>query len=323
MQINSALQALRGDSPAQRHAQEAVETVARDWRGSVLVKAIEEELARFAEGRAWDDCTTLSRLIADHALASEVLELLFDPLGKALEKHPFAHAPFRHQYSNGTALLQLAQAGSAVMVLLAYDESVAVAEPESVSFSDVERHEIVLAGAADLRIAELLREEQDRAAIDCEPRRVVAGDSMHFGAKDTRIAERIHGRMLVLRVARSPARPEPSRAFRLSDGALIHRASGDRVESQREMAMAVLGRMGRTDAAPLIAALTREGSDHFRWQALRECLALDTATGFAALHRMAADAQDTLADQAGALRAQLLEAYPQLASIEERQKCPA
>lgn len=323
MHINPALQALRGDRPAQRQAQQALEKVARDWRANALASQVEEELARFGGGAAWEDCTTLSQLIGDHATAWELVQALFGPLGKALENHPFAHVPFRHQYSRGTALLQLAQAGSAVLALLSYDEEVAVEKPVSVSFSDVERHEIVLAGAADLRIAELVDEDRDRAAIDCEPRRVVAGDSMHFGARETRIAEKIHGRLVVLRVARSPTSPAPSRAFRLTDGALIQRASGDRAESQCEMAMAVLGRMGRTEAAPVLAGLSRDGSDHFRWQALRECLALDTATGFAALQQIASDPQDALAGHAGALRAQLLETYPQLSRIEEPHKCPA
>jgi hypothetical protein len=57
-----------------------------------------------------------------------------------------------------------------------------------------------------------------------------------------------------------------------------------------------------------------------RWQALRECLALDTATGFAALGRLAATTDDPLAAPAQALHAQLLERYPALAGVEP---CPA
>lgn len=321
MHIGTALRALREDDLAQRQAQKEIEAVARNWREQPLMRQIEQELERFGKGAPWQECTMLSALIGNVEAAAGLIDTLSEPLGRVLEAHPFAHVPMRHQYSNGTALLQLAQVGPAVLVLLAYDESVAVAEPQTVSFSDVERHEIVLAGAADLRIAELVQDHGDRAAIDCEPCRVTAGEAMHFDSSMARICERIHGRMVVLRVARSPLQPGPSRAFRLSDGALVHRASGERVESQREMAMAVLGRMGRVDAAPLLADLTQEGSDHFRWQALRECLALDTATGFAALGRIASDTQDPLAGHAGALRAQLLEAFPQLARIEELETC--
>lgn len=323
MHIDTALRALRGDDPAQRQAQEAMERAALAWRQSEATQRIEEELARFGEGCDWEDCDELVRLIDSHRVAGDLVESLFGRLTHVLEQYPFAHVPFRHQFAGGTAMLQLAQAGPAALVLLAYDECAAVARPESVSFSDVERHEIVLAGAADLRIAELVREEGNRAAIDCEPRRIVAGEAMHFGASSTRICERIHGRMVVLRVARSPQFPQPSRAFRLDDGLLLQRASGDRAESQREMAMVVLGRMGRTDAAPLLAGLVFEGSDHFRWQALRECLALDSALGFATLERLAARTEDPLAVQAGLLRARLIEMHPQFAAIREVEECHA
>jgi hypothetical protein len=85
--------------------------------------------------------------------------------------------------------------------------------------------------------------------------------------------------------------------------------------------LAMLGRMGRKDAAPLIAEIAAgEGSPALRWQALRECLALDTQVGFAALSAVAGAAGDPLAANAGALRAQLIEAYPQLQEVEQ---CPA
>jgi hypothetical protein len=57
-----------------------------------------------------------------------------------------------------------------------------------------------------------------------------------------------------------------------------------------------------------------------RWQALRECLALDTLAGFRALTAVATACDDPLAGAAGALRAQLVETYPQLGRI---QPCPA
>ena len=55
--------------------------------------------------------------------------------------------------------------------------------------------------------------------------------------------------------------------------------------------------------------------DHLRWID-RECLALDTAAGFRALATLARLADDPLACPAGALRAQLVEAHPQLLSLE-------
>ena len=89
------------------------------------------------------------------------------------------------------------------------------------------------------------------------------------------------------------------------------------------MMAALLGRMGRADAAPVLAELAlQQGEDSLRWQALRECLALDTAQGFAALLSLARNADDPLCAEAGALRVQLVEAHPQLLQLETMQ-CPA
>lgn len=86
--------------------------------------------------------------------------------------------------------------------------------------------------------------------------------------------------------------------------------------------MGLLARMRRQDAAPAMAEIARgQGSDHLRWQALRNCLALDTAQGFSALTAIAANPADALARPAGALRAQLLEAHPQLTGLEA-DPCP-
>jgi hypothetical protein len=72
-----------------------------------------------------------------------------------------------------------------------------------------------------------------------------------------------------------------------------------------------------------MAAIARgPGDDSLRWQALRECLALDTAHGFRALAAVARTAGDSLAATAGALRAQLVEAHPQLLALED-DRCPA
>jgi hypothetical protein len=78
--------------------------------------------------------------------------------------------------------------------------------------------------------------------------------------------------------------------------------------------------MGRKEAAPTMAEIARgAGSDGLRWQALREALALDTAVGFRALSVLARAPDDPLAMPAGALRAQLVEAHPELLSLED---CP-
>ena len=119
---------------------------------------------------------------------------------------------------------------------------------------------------------------------------------------------------------RRPASGSVTREFNLADGSLAHQATGNARESRFELAAALLGRMGRCDAAPLLAAMAEEqGGNSLRWQALKESLGLDTAHGFAALNRIAERPHDPLAAPALALRAQLLKTYPQLAGA---QPCP-
>ena len=116
--------------------------------------------------------------------------------------------------------------------------------------------------------------------------------------------------------------PAPTREYDFATGALLRQAAGDVRASRHEAMLALLGRMGRAEAAPVMAAIAREpGDDSLRWQALRECLALDTAAGFAALCEVARAPDDPLAEPAGALRAQLLEAHPGLCSLGAA--CPA
>jgi hypothetical protein len=311
------LEALRGDWPAPRRAQGRVEAAVEAWWARAEVSPVRAELERYGTGQALADCPSLSALVSDLGVARAALAALVDPLCAALRAEPLAHVPFRQQLSGGVAVLQLAQAGGAALTLVSHDAHVAQGNAGAVTFSDSEGRELVLAGAADLRVVDLLAEASPRARLDSEPRRIVTGESFDFTRDRARIVERAHGALVLLRLARAPGHPGPSQTFSFPDGTLLHRASGDRCESHRELAIALLGRMRRTDAAPILSDITREGSDHFRWQALRECLALDTAQGFAALARIAADARDPLSGPAGALRAQLIEQQPQLSRLED------
>ncbi|MDG2005376.1 MAG: hypothetical protein P8J20_18800 [Novosphingobium sp.] len=124
--------------------------------------------------------------------------------------------------------------------------------------------------------------------------------------------------LVTLRLQRRLPDLGPTREYRLADGQLVHQAAGHVRDSRIEMTMALLGRMGREDAASLLAEVAlEEGSAALRWQALRECLALDTLTGFTKLCAVVRSMDDELAPMAGALRSQLIEAHPQLAEIAE------
>jgi hypothetical protein len=149
-----------------------------------------------------------------------------------------------------------------------------------------------------------------------------AGSVAHRNGRDmAQIFIRVPGIAVLLKLQRLDGSGALSCEYALDDGRLVHQAAGTPRDSRLELTAALLGRMGRSDAAPLLAAMAEEaGSPHLRWQALRECLGLDSGTGFAALTAIARRSEDPLAVPAGALRAQLLEAYPQLAEVPA---CPA
>src|SRR5690606_29933187 len=111
---------------------------------------------------------------------------------------------------------------------------------------------------------------------------------------------RVETRLVSLRLHRTQFDPGPSQEHDLATGELRHQAAGEVRASRLETMLALLGRMGRTEAAPVMATMAREaGHDGLRWQALREALALDTAEGFRALCDVARASDDPLAMPAG------------------------
>ena len=142
-----------------------------------------------------------------------------------------------------------------------------------------------------------------------------------MGQSEVQLVSQVPATLAMLKLQRRVCAGAVTREYALADGRLVHQAASSPRESRLELTAALLGRMGRSDAAPLLAAMAEEhGSESLRWQALRECLTLNTAAGFATLSRIARQADDPLAAPAGALRAQLLESYPQLAGVSP---CPA
>lgn len=323
MRIDPVLAELRRDLAPQQRAQRRLEAIRDAWRDGPGATIL-EELKRYGEGARLSDCPNLECAFSELARARELVDALCAPLLAGLARHPLGHVPLRHQYSPGLALLQLAAAGRAALSLLCYEASTAGAgrPTQTVCFTGGERSEICLAGAAEARIFEILREEPQRADIDCETIVLGAGDSLHFtGPRRAKIVDAPKGRLVVLRISRTEEQPESAREYRIANGELLHRASGDPAESRAEMAAAVLGAMGRTDALPALARLAGSGSEHLRWQAVRQALGLDSGAGFALLSEIATDPFDPLAAPAGALRASLIERHPEFAGGGD--SCPA
>lgn len=322
MRIDPAVRALRCNSASQR-AQSALERAKAEWREDDRNRVIFEQLIRFGQGDDLARCPALHRLLVQPGKAAAMTDHLVAKMLPEMAAHPLGQIPFRHQYSGGIATIQLAVAGQAALSLVMYERCSGKARVQTVCFTDSERYEIALAGAGRLQIVSRTNRSSGLAQISCRPMDFAAGQSLSMCGRSTaKFIEQVDHRLIILRLSRTAAAPWPSQEFRLSDGALVHQACADRRASRHEMMLLLLGRMGRRDAAPVMAQMARDGSDHVRWQALRECLALDTAQGFAALCAVARDPQDSLSANAGALHAQLINAHPRLALFEET-LCPA
>ena len=325
MHIRPELTALRSDDAPQRRAQARLIAVVDDWRATPPVAAAAAELGSFAKGIPLDDLPLLSALFtagdpSAHQFTSSLVALLV----AELRDDPLGQVPLRHFSDGMLASLVLARQGGAALVLQAIDGAALAKKPEplAVSFAATETWEHVLAGSATIervRVAEVL---SGRAVLRRESVELAAGlVARRFCASEAQILRRVPGILVALKLQRALDPSEPTREYRLADGALIHQAAGSPRESRLELTAALLGRMGRSDAAPLLAAMAEEqGGTGMRWQALRECLGLDSALGFAALRTIAQRSGDPLAVPAGALAAQLLEQYPELAGVD---RCPA
>ena len=319
MRIDPAIAALQRDRTLQRRAQAAAVAAVDRWRAMPGTRAMLAGIDRYGQAAPLGTCPGLPALFAEGQAVPVVLAALVRELCAALAAEPFAHPPFRHGYDRGTATLLLARSGRAQLVLHA-------SEPgqrrfDTVSFGDGERHEAVLAGAARARI---VRRRGRFGALGEQRMTLAPGRRLALDSHEESLQVLEIGRRLVtLRLSRAACEPRPSREYDLASGALLRQAAGDLRASRHEAMLALLGRMRRTEAAPVMAAIACEPGDvSLRWQALRECLALDTAAGFAALADLAGRADEPLAAPAAALRARLLETHPALRSLATA-ACPA
>ena len=331
MHIHPDIAALRGDDAPQRGAQAALIRVAGAWRKGRQVAEVLGDLHAFATCRSLAECGALSALFDEESDAAARLAGDFVSLfTAALSTQPLGHVPFRHFTDGTVSTLLLARSGAVTLSLVATDGDGLAARPDpvTVDFSPSEVWERVLAGNAVAELVECrpvdARHGPDREAqlhrkpIVLAPGRIIC----RAASRQALLLRTVEGRLVTLRLQRRRPEAGPTREYRLDDGRLVHQATGTPQESRTELVMALVARMGRADAAPHIAAIAQaeDGAAGLRWQALRECLALDTASGFAALSTIARRTGDPLAAAAGALRSQLVETHPVL---EELVSCPA
>jgi hypothetical protein len=320
MLIRSELQALREDDTPQRRAQTDLGQILAAWRETRIGTGLERSIAAYARGEALENLPPFARLFTPGDSSAERLahEFVGKFAGALLSNH-WGQVPVPNKLDDVMATIVLAAAGNAALVLHAIDGQALRKRPPALtaSFSPGETHDRVIAGCGRARLLELSAGQQAGEGLreslcDLAPGSIARRD----GASQSLLIDRAETTLVVLRLQRRPTSGTVSRELRIADGALVHQAAANPRESRFELAAALLGRMGRSDAAPLLAAMAEErGGQSLRWQALKECLGLDTAEGFAALGRIAEREGDELAAPAIALRAQLCAAHPEFGRI--------
>lgn len=270
-----------------------------------------------------NDYPELSALFSEHGRAAAFAQAWLRPMLDAMREAPLGHSAFRHMHYGENTVVQLFRSGRAELslVLIASDEPLYLRAQQNLIFTDSERHEVVIAGSALIRLVERSGPNAGPAHFAYQEMDARSGAIIHrSGPRQSLLVDRVEGCLLRLRLSRTPDRPEPARKYRLSDGMLIHQSAGRRRDSQQEFAMAVLGAMQYRPACPAIAAIATGNSPiHLRWEALRQGLALDTGSGFAALCSVANNPKDPLFAYARKLRAALAAKHAEL----EELLCPA
>lgn len=305
MFVRDELKALRGDDREARTHRVAMEEALEDCRREPRLAAVLEELLRYGEGGDFAHCPALVALFEHTGAARDLLRPLIGRLTALHRAYPLAQLAFRHRSQAGAHVLQIAARGHATLSLVLQDQD-AGAEHIIATFADADQREVVLTGKANACLFEIVAEERDRVILNSVRTELQSGARMKCtGPRQSRLIKPSHDSLLTLRLARTAGRPRPTRRIDVRSGRIVHRASGNAADSRAELAMLLLGRMGRDDALPVLATRTRTGDAQLRWQALRQCLALDAATGLPLLERIAKDHADPLYQAARALLAQL------------------
>jgi hypothetical protein len=240
---------------------------------------------------------------------------------RQLEISPLGQTPMRFSTDETITSMLVARHGTASLALQVIDGAGLARRPDAVSASFVpaETWERVLVGTAQACRIRIAARRADGANLTFEEILLSPGRVCHrIGKNEIQQLRHVPTALVILKLQRRTDSFEPAREYLLTNGSLAHQAAGNPRESRLELTAALLGRMERTDAAPLLAAMAEEeGGQSLRWQSLRECLALDTALGFGVLCRIARRTDDPLSGPAGKLCTQLLETYPQLAGVSQ------
>lgn len=320
MNIHPVLRALGADPALLRNSLETMRRSAARWRERDEVAGVLAQMEGFAAGLAIEECPALAALFRQGDCAARELALGFvAETAAALANASLGYVGAPHFADGVLSTLLLARSGNVTLSLVAVDGAglSEMPAPVTVDFSDCEIWSHVLSGTARAEQVERIGCDGNGAAFDRRMLRLGPGTVFNRDARRfALLVHEVEGSLVSLRLQRRRAAATPTREYALADGTMVHQAAGNARDSRSELMMALLGRMERADAAPLLAELAREaGAAALRWQALRECLALDTLTGFRTLSAVADTVDDELAAPARALRARLVKTHPRLAEI--------
>lgn len=324
MELRQALTALREDDGECRKGQEAMARALAAWRIEPLVASVLEAMKRFGQGAALERCRPLAALFRSGGPEARAFADSFVAAGlAALDAHPLGQLRLPHGSRRAAPALLLAQSGRANLALAAYDGAMLerMPTPKTADFPPFETWIHVLSGEgeADLVLCRDSDEALDegRVLLQSGTVKLEPGVTLYrHGSRETLQVRRARGSLVMLRLQRRFADAQPVREYSMPDGTLLHQAAAIEADSRRELAMSLLGRMGRRDAVPDMARIVcSTQSRSLRWEALRQILALDIAAGLALVGQVAADADDVLSDDARHLQAALLKTWPDLERI--------
>lgn len=323
MLIAPELRALRVDDGPQCTAQAAMHASIAAWRESAPVRAVDEALAAYDAGAELGELPLLEALMTYRG-AREYTATFVASVTGALERQPLGHVALRHAHDEERSSLVLSRAGRVTLALETRVRGGSTGEPaQCCVLTDIESRDIVLAGAMEGRLIQT-REHADSWSFAVTPLALCRGNtSIRYGRRDVLAIDRIAGCFTTLRLQRRADVPEPARAYDIATGTQIGQASADVATSRRALMIALIGRMERAEDAPVLADVARGAGDpDLRWEAVRECLGLDTATGFRLLGELARRIGDPIRPDARGLHARLLAQHPQLATLEGDARCP-
>lgn len=298
MHIHPDIAGLRHGLPAQPLTEAALTR----WRARGEVAVVLETLPAFDAGAPLDDVPALARLFGDAQAAARLTEGLIGALAPALTAEPLAQLPLGHSSTPSLVRLRLASHGRSALTIAAYARR-KEAVPVSALFEDGIAHEIVIGGEG-----QALVHRRSASGLESTTIALLPGTRLtRSGVMDARQICVVTRPLLVLQLSREAAQPRDACEIALADGSLVKSISGCKHASQQMMALGVLGALGYGRAVPSMAELARNRSAgrDLRWEALRQCLALDARVGLSALNAVADDPADPLANPARALRGRL------------------